>query len=83
MDKKITTATHLKTVSTAIKKFVKSLVGEVAETAASAIEEVENKVDQIVEGKITKIEDKSTKEVYVLSMEDGLLYLDDEKGDDK
>ena len=71
MDKKITTVGNLKTISATIKKFVNRLIGEVAETAASAIEEVESKIN--------KIQDKGTGEVYSIMMEDGFVYLDDGK----
>ena len=69
MATKITTLTHIKAVSNSVKNFVNSLVGHVAETTADAIEEVE--------GKINKVQDVSTGITYTISMENGLVYLDD------
>lgn len=69
--KKITTLAHIKTVSNSVKNFVNSLVGHVVKTTADAIEEVE--------GKINKVQDVGTRITYTISMENGLLYLDDGK----
>lgn len=73
MAKKNITLRHLMPILDAIKKFVNSLVGEVAGTTADAIEELE--------GKLNRVEDKETGTVYTLSVENGRVYLDDGEGE--
>ena len=71
MAAKIATQEQLSLLSNAVKKFVNTLISQVTKNTTDAISKVE--------GKINKIEDKSTGTTYTLSMENGLMYLDDGK----
>lgn len=70
MANKITVLSQLKACAEAARLFTSGLIVNLAETVSDALTELEQK-------KADKVEDKGTGKIYTLSMENGLIYLDD------
>ena len=71
MANKIITSEQLSAALSKIKSFVDGAITASSKTTTEAIKTVENKIN--------KIQDTSTGTTYTLSMENGLVYLDDGK----